>query len=265
MWMAYASTALVFAIKPTLCVPLVLLFVLHRRYRPLLLAIGTNVVLNIIGFLRYGGFAAVTAYRAGTATLEVRGGVNTPDFWERVSIPRVDWTYLGTGLTGNFNFARVVALLVGGALCLFLLLACLRTAQPPSLVDSCRIMLAGTFVGLVMAYHHHYDLTMLIPGLLLAFLLRRELGLTWNRWVTWSFAPLVLMMLFLPVGWTPNQAFRLIGDRGPGLFNVTFPLATTFGLAGSLALVAAASGTVADWKAWLAMPRRLRVSRSPAL
>ena len=48
---------------------------------------------------------AVDAYLAGTSTLEARGGINTPNFWEHVSIPRVDWTYLVTGLTGSLGSA----------------------------------------------------------------------------------------------------------------------------------------------------------------
>jgi len=261
-WMAYFATTLVFAIKPTLGIPFVLLLLLHRRYRVIFLALATNVVLNIIGLLRLGGLDALDAYRAGSATLEARGTINTPDFWDRMSIPRLDWTYLATGLTGSFGFGRFVALLIGGAIALFLCLACLRNTQPPSLVDSCRIMLAGTCVGLVIVYHHHYDLALLLPAFLLVVLLHRQLGLTWSRWVTWSFMPVTLLMLFLPAGWAPNQAARLIGDRGPGLVNVSFPIATTLALAGSLALVIEATGSLADWKAWLTMPRRLRLSRS---
>src|SRR5205085_8233491 len=104
--------------------------------------------------------------------------------------------------------------------------------------------------------------TMLIPALLLAAMLHRELGLTWFRWVTWSFVPLTLLMLFLPASWAPTQLGKVVGDRGPGLVNVSFPIATTLALAGSLALVLEATGGVADWKARLTTPRRLRLSRS---
>ena len=96
--------------------------------------------------------------RSGTTTLERRGGVNTPNFWEHVSVPRVDWAYLVTGLTGGFGVGRAVALLSGAVAGLFLCLVCLFLLQRPSVVDSCRIMLSGTCLTLLVVYHHHYDL-----------------------------------------------------------------------------------------------------------
>jgi hypothetical protein len=256
-WMAYLATTLAFALKPTLCVPFLLLLVLHRRYRIIVLAAATNVVLNVIGFLRLGGLNAIDAYRAGLSTLERRGQMNTPNFWEHVSMPRLDWTYLVTGLTGNFELGRVVALLVGGAMGLFLLLVCLRMAQPPSLADSCRVMLAGGCVGLLVVYHHHYDAAILIPPLLLMAMLHRELRLSWSRWVVWSFVPITCLILFLPAGQAPQVAESILGERGPGLVNVSFPIAMTFAVVGSFAMILDSAGSLAAWRSWIAAPRRL--------
>ena len=261
-WMAFAGTALVIALKPTVGLPFVLLLVLHRRFKMLALALAVNVVVNVIAFARLGGFDAVDAYREGTSTLERRGGINTPNFWEHISIPRVDWIYLVTGFTGSFGLGRAVALLAGAAITAFLCLACLRMVQPPSLADSCRIMLAGTCVGLVIVYHHHYDLAMLIPPLLLVAMLHRELGLSWSRWVAWSFLPVTVLILFLPANWAPDAMDSIVGYRGPGLVHVSFPIAMTLALAGSLAMVLDATGRVAAWRMWVSEPRRFRISRS---
>ena len=119
-------------------------------------------------------------------------------------------------------------------------------------------MLAGTLVGLVVVYHHHYDTTMLIPGLLLAVMLRRELGLSWSRWVTWSFVPIAILMAFVPAARVPETMSSIVGDRGPGLFNLCFPLATTLALAGSLALVIDSTGNLNDWREWIKSRPSLR-------
>jgi hypothetical protein len=107
-------------------------------------------------------------------------------------------------------------------------------------------MLAGTCVGLVIVYHHHYELVMLIPPLLLAAMLHRELGLTWSRWTTWSFVPITLIMLLVPASLGTNAFYSLLGQNGPGLFNITFPLATTLALIGSLAMVSASMNSSDD-------------------
>ncbi len=264
VWMAVVATTLVIALKPTLCIPFVLLLLLHRRYKAIAVAFAANIILNVIAFARMGGLDAIDGYREGTKTLEQRGGINTPDFWEHISIPRIDGTYLVTGLTGSFGLGRAVALLAGGAITLFLIVACLRMAQPPSLADSARIMLAGTCVGLIIVYHHHYDLALLIPGLLLIALLHRELRLSWSRWVAWSFVPLSFLMVFVPASAGANAAEAVIGERGPGLFNALFPISTTLALAGSLALVMDSTGSLAEWRSWLTASRRRGVPQPVA-
>jgi hypothetical protein len=259
--MAFLATTVVLALKPTLGLPFILLLVLHRRYKVLLLALGTNLVLNAIAFSRLGGFDAIRLYRAGTATLEGRGDINTPDFWEPISVQRTDWTYLVTGLTGSFGLGRALALLAGALIGLFLLLACMRMEQPPSLADSCRIMLAGNLVGLLVVYHHHYDLALLIPSLLLAAMLHRELGLSWSRWVVWSLVPITFLMVVLPASQAPEFMGSLVGDRGPGLVHVTFPIAGTLALIGALAMVLDSTGSLADWKKWATSLRRQPLTR----
>jgi hypothetical protein len=137
-------------------------------------------------------------------------------------------------------------------------------ARPPSLADSCRIMLAGSLVGLLVVYHHHYDLAMLIPPLLLAALLHRELALSWSRWVVWSFAPIVFIMLFVPAARATEAARSIVGYRGPGLVNVSFPIATTLALGGSLAIVLESTGSLADWKEWITAGRERLARRARA-
>lgn len=264
-WMVYLATTIVFACKPTIFLPFALLLVLHRRYKILFLALATNVLLNGIAFSRLGGLEGIRDYRAGSATLEGRGTINTPNFWEHISIPRTDWTYLVTGVTGSFGLGRALALFAGAVAVLFLCLVCIRVAQPPSLADSCRIMLAGSLVGLLVVYHHHYDLAMLIPPLLLAAMLYRELKLSWSSWVVWSFAPLVFIMLFVPAAKATSTVGSIVGDRGPGLVNVTFPIATTLALFGSLAMVVQSAGSVADWKAWITAVQERLTRRTPSV
>jgi hypothetical protein len=260
-WMVYLATTLAFTLKLTLGVPFVLLLVLHRRFKTLVLAFATYVGLNAIGFARVGGREAIADYFEGTSALERRGTINTPNLWEHISIPRVDWTYLTTSLTGNLSIGRMIAFVGSVLVGVFLCLVGVRTPQPASLADSCRILLAGTCLGLVAVYHHHYDLAVLIPPLLLVAMLHRELGLTWSDRVTWSLMPITFVMLFVPGGEAADAAHSLVGGIGPGLVHAAFPAATTLAMVGSLAMVVAATGGIAAWKAWITAPRSAPYAR----
>jgi hypothetical protein len=78
---AFLIVASVTALKFTVAFPFVALFVLHNRYRALI-GVGALVgALNVLGFLRVGGWSAVNQYRLGIQGHEAYGTVDSPDPW----------------------------------------------------------------------------------------------------------------------------------------------------------------------------------------
>ena len=254
-WLAFAAVLIAFSLKITLGLPFAILLVLHRRFKMLAASLGGAIAFNAIAFARYGGREAVSAYRSGTSNLEVVGTVNTPDFWELISVPRTDWTYLFTGLSGSHGAARIIALLLSCVVGVYLLRACRMLDSSPSLPDTVVIMLASTCVTLLAVYHHHYDLTIMIVPLLFVVLLHREWDLSWHSWITWGLVPISLIMIAVPSARSGDVLESLFGDRGPGLLKMWFPLGTTLALASSIALIEDACAKARDpsssrWSLW---------------
>jgi hypothetical protein len=77
--------------------------------------------------------------------------------------------------------------------------------------------------------------------------------------LTWLVLPVVALTAVLPVDAVTRRAQSIIGDRGAGLVNVSFPLGTTLVFVTALLALLRSVGDLADWRAWLATPKlRLR-------
>jgi len=231
---AGVAATLGLALKFTLGLPFLMLLILHRRYKMMASAIGGFLVLNMLGFARLGGWSAVTAYRAGIANLE-RVYPNSPDPWQS-NLPRVDWTYMFTGLLRSVTLARGLAYVLAAVCVLVLVIACRRVPRPVSLESSCQMLLASSCIGLLVYYHHHYDLYVLVAPLLLLFLLRSN-GLEVIS-PTWPLVPLLILMAVMPEAASARIATSLIGARGSVLVKMSYSVALTIAFVPLLAACA---------------------------
>jgi hypothetical protein len=264
-WVAFVATAVALALKFTLGLPFLALLLLHRRFKMAIGAVAVYVAMTGVAFLRVGGSAAVDAYRTESLHLERLGTINTPDFWDLASSPRADWTYLFTGLTHNATASRTIALALGIVFGLLICAVCLRMPRQLSVSDSALVALAASCLGLLAVYHHHYDLAVLIAPLLLIALLRDDTGRHRSWRILLTMAPLYFLMVFVPVDVATRFMKSLFGDRGVGLVNASFPVATTVAFVGSIIVLVRSVGTLGDWRAWMTtMLGRARVRRSEA-
>jgi hypothetical protein len=103
---AFAITAFVLVFKFTVALPFVGLMLLLRKWREIAAAIAIAGLAHVAGFARVGGMAAFSAYTEGIAGLEALGSINTPNPWDPMSSPRLDWTYLYTGFIGAPEVAK---------------------------------------------------------------------------------------------------------------------------------------------------------------
>jgi hypothetical protein len=85
-------------------------------------------------------------------------------------------------------------------------------------------------------YHHHYDLSLFIAPVLLAWF--GTASLRHPSWAVWLTLPLMLMLAIFPAGAMPRLLLRWFGAHSVGWFNLGFPVATLLALGGSLAVLA---------------------------
>lgn len=226
------------AVKMTLALPFLGLLVLRRRFGAALAAGGVWAALNAIGFWLMGG-GAFKEYRQNVALLESFGNINAPDPWNPLSLPRLDWTSLFFGLSGNLPAARIISLILAALVSLWLVREGLRTPQPASLRSTALFLPPLVCLGSLCVYHHQYDASLFFaPALLSYFALGKQLR---PRWAVFLALPLVGMILVLPIGVAQKFASALLGVLGVGLLKLSFPVAFTLALAGSLIVLRGAT------------------------
>ena len=232
--LATALAVLAVAVKMTLSLPFLGILLLRRRLLAVVAAGGTWVLLNVAGFARMGS-GALREYRQNVGQLEAFGNINAPDPWNPISLPRLDWTSLIYGLTANLKVAHLASLVLSALLALGLLWLGFRAANPKSLRTTALFLPPLVCLGSMCVYHHHYDACLFFaPALLAYFNLGDELR---PKWALLLAAPLLLMILVLPIGVVQRLANDAFGVRGIGLLKLSFPIATNLMLAGSLALL----------------------------
>ena len=220
------------AVKMTLSLPFLGILLLRRRFFSVFAAGATWLLLNALGFARMG-HGAFTDYRQNVGALESFGNINAPDPWNPLSLPRLDWTSLFFGLSGNLSLARIASLALTGLVVLWLVREGLRARDPLSLRSTALFLAPLVCLGSLCVYHHQYDAALFFaPALLSAFALGPELR---PRWVIYLVLPLLAMILVLPIGLAQNViANSFLGWRGVGLLKLSFPVAFSLALLGSL-------------------------------
>lgn len=232
--LAAALAVLAVAMKMTLSLPFLGLLLLRRRLLATMLAGGTWVVLNVLGFWRMGP-QSLADYRVSVAGLEAFGNINSPDPWNVRTSPRLDWTALFYGLSGNITLSRLATLAAAGLVSLWLLREGWRVRAPYGVRSTALFLPPLVCLGSLCVYHHHYDLSpFFVPVLLWLFVLRPNAGPAWGAWLS---LPLLAMALLLPFGKAQNIAGALLGETGIGLLKLSFPVALTLALFGSMAVL----------------------------
>jgi len=222
------------AVKMTLSLPFLGLLLLRRRYLAACAAVSTWAALNTIGFIRMGS-TAFNDYRQSVATLEAFGNINTPDPWNALSLPRLDWTYLFYGLSGNLAMAKLATLALTGFVSLWLLKEGFFARQPPTLEDTTLFLAPLVCLGSLCVYHHQYDACMYFcPAILTIIGVGKRAR---PRWAAVMTLPLLAMILVLPIGVAQRLASSVLGPFGVGLLKLSFPIAFTAALIGSLAML----------------------------
>jgi len=223
------------AVKMTLSVPFLGILLLRRRFIAVLVAGATWVSLNALGFMRMG-HGAFADYRKNVVDLESFGNINAPDPWNPLSLPRLDWTSLFFGVTGHLGVARAASMACSALVAIWLLREGLRAREPLSLRSTALFLPPLVCLGSLCVYHHQYDAALFFaPAMLSAFVLGRELR---PRWAIYVALPLLAMLLLLPIGFAQNQITNSsLGWRGVGLLKLSFPVAISLALVGSLVVL----------------------------
>ncbi|HEX6241412.1 MAG TPA: glycosyltransferase family 87 protein [Polyangiales bacterium] len=234
---AVAVAALATAFKMTLALPFLGVLLLHRRFVGLVVAGGTWVALNALGFLRFGPLSFAT-YRANVAGFEANDAswnINGPDPWVGTTLPRLDWAFLFFGIFGSVPVSRIGNLLASGLTALWLLREGLRAGVSPSRATTLLFLAPLVCLGSLCVYHHQYDACLYFAPLLLGFAYLEHLQQP--RWALWCTAPLAVLITVFPIGAVQALLLPRLGLVGVGLMKLTFPVTFTLALIGSLALL----------------------------
>ena len=232
-----ALAILATAFKMTLALPFVGLLLLRRRIGAAAVVVAVWLALNALGFWCMGNGAFAT-YRHNVAIFEalgVPGNINGPDPWLGVSLPRLDWVFLFYGVTGNLPLARLGNVACSALVALWLLREGLRVRAPLSLSTTTLFLTPLVCLGSLCVYHHQYDIALFFVPVLLTYFGSLEL-----RKPTWALAlglPLALIVALLPIGAVQHVIEITLGSHWVGLLKLSFPVAITLALAGSLALL----------------------------
>jgi hypothetical protein len=225
---ATALAVVAMALKMTLALPFVGLLALRRRWTSIALVGLMWAALNAVGFWRLGP-ASFATYQHNVAALTDVGDINSPDLWRPVALPRLDWMPLLYSLTDNMPFARAAALALSAASALWLAWYGFRTRHESELRTTALFLGALVCLGSLGVYHHQYDAILVIAPALLVILsgLRPDGRYDVKYWLS---APLLLMILLLPIGKTQNVLQSALGLTGVGLLKMCFPVAFTLAL-----------------------------------
>jgi hypothetical protein len=234
---ACAITTYVLVFKFTVALPFVGLLLLHQRFREIASATVIAGITHVVGFARTGGLAALRAYTEGVGALEVPGSINTPSPWDPASSPRIDWTYLYTGLIGDPQLAKRLSLLTTALIGSWLLWSMWRLRASLDKRKIACMLLALASLGMLCVYHHHYDLSAVLVPLLMLGALHWAGDFRLPAGFLLLVAPLVAMATLLPLATVQRLLFSLGGPTAVGYMNIAFPTCITLALAASCLLL----------------------------
>jgi hypothetical protein len=230
---AFAITMFVLVFKFTVALPFVGLMLVRGRWREIAVAVVIAGLAQVAGFARVGGAAAFSAYTQGVAGLEALGSINTPDPWDPMSSPRLDWTYLYTGLVGSAEFGKRLSQGTALLVAIWLSWSAWRLRDRRDRHATATILLAITCFGILCVYHHHYDVSSaLVPLIMLATMhLNGTIKLPTSFWIL--IGPLAVMMALLPVATVQGLLQSVGGPTASGYVNIAFPISVTLALIAS--------------------------------
>lgn len=230
---AFAITTFVLVFKFTVALPFVGLMLLRGRWREIAIAVAIAGLAQVAGFARVGGTAAFSAYTQGLAGLEALGSLNTPDPWDPMSSPRLDWTYLYTGLTGAPDIGKRLSQVTTLLVAIWLSWSAWRLRRRLDRQVTATILLAVTCFGILCVYHHHYDLSVaFVPLMMLAIMhLGGIIQLPTSFWVL--VGPVAVIMTLLPIATSQRILLSLGGPTASGYMNIAFPISVTLALIAS--------------------------------
>src|SRR5262249_36323806 len=153
--------------KFTVALPFIGLMLVRRRWREIAVAVAIAGLAQLAGFARVGGMAAFGAYTQGVAGLEALGSINTPNPWDPMASPLLDWTYLFTGLTGSPEIGRRLSQATTVVVAIGLSWLVWRLRDRLDRHATATILLALTCFGVLCVYHHHYDVSVVLVPLMM--------------------------------------------------------------------------------------------------
>jgi hypothetical protein len=192
----------------------------------------TWIALNLFGFWRMGPNAFAT-YRHSIGGLEELGYINSPDLWRPVALPRLDWTALFYFFSANLTFSRTATLALAGLCGLWLLWIIVRSGGRPQPRLVAPFLGALVCLGSLSVYHHQYDAVLFFAPALFGLLVHRQRPGLAHLLI----APLVIVILLLPIGSAQNVLQSLLGLLGVALLKIMFPVVFTLALVGCLLLM----------------------------
>ena len=229
---AVAVAIVAMSLKMTLALPFLGLLALRRHFVGAATVVVAWVTLNALGFWHMGA-GSFAHYRRSIGELETIGHISSPDPWRAIALPRLDWVSLFYGITGDLTFARAATLAAAAACFLWLAWCAWRNPRLNDLKSTAVFLGATTCLGSLAVYHHQYDAILFFaPALLGALLFDPK-----DRWGYLLIAPLMAMILVLPIGKAQDVLASLMGLTGVGLLKLSFPVAFTLALIGCLVLI----------------------------
>ena len=226
-WLSAGAAGVALALKMTMALPFIGLLLLYRRFGTCV-ALGVLWLgLNALGFYRVGGLDAWHAYVSNMAVVEGMGDINTPDPWQMISIPRLDWVYLAYGITRQLLLSRLLAPLTCLACLAYLLWKGLKLGTPPRNETTEAYLMPLTCLTLLAVYHHHYDLSLAAVPLLVTGLRGGKAALLDRR--NLLLLPMVGLMALAPVGLLQTALYQ-VSALAVGVVRLSFPIALTLTL-----------------------------------
>lgn len=155
---AFAIGAFAICLKFTLILPFMGMALLKKRLVMIIAICFIWGLVNVAGFARMGGMAAVSGYQEQMTRFNQVDQLNYPDFREPNSMQRTDWPYLLNAPKVAIERSQMIGHVLS-VLALFWL--CFQMYRLRDRVDdpTTEIMMLGPLVclSLLSVYHHHYD------------------------------------------------------------------------------------------------------------
>lgn len=226
--LAIGIAMFVLCLKVTLAPPFLGLLLVYRKFGAVFAMVTAWIGINAFGFWRFGP-GSFAGYRSNVAVLEDINQISSPDPWRPVALPRLDWVSLGYGLTGNLPLSRILSAGLAVGFGLWIFREWLRGSPALTPRNTALFLPALVCLSSCGMYHHQYDAVMFFAPVFITWICL-------ERRVTPALvlcAPLVLMILALPIGKVQDLLEHSLGLFGVGLLKLSFPVAFTLAMIGS--------------------------------